>query len=43
MVAEEEQMKRLPEKYRAKIREEEKLMALLKEAHAQHDLYRSRS
>jgi tellurite resistance protein TerC len=43
MVAEEEQMKRLPEKYRAKIREEEKLMALLKEAHAQHDLYLSRS
>ncbi|MCE7002518.1 TerC family protein [Kibdelosporangium philippinense] len=32
--AEEEQLKKLPEKYRARIREEEKLMALLKRAHA---------
>ncbi|MFC0105977.1 TerC family protein [Kibdelosporangium aridum] len=33
--AEEEQLKQLPEKYRARIREEEKLMALLKRAHAE--------
>jgi tellurite resistance protein TerC len=32
--AEEEQLKRLPEKYRARIREEEKLMALFERAHA---------
>jgi tellurite resistance protein TerC len=34
--AEEEQLKQLPEKYRARIREEEKLVALLKRAHAEH-------
>jgi tellurite resistance protein TerC len=33
--AEEEQLKRLPEKYRARIREEEKLMALFERAHAE--------
>ena len=39
MIAEEEQMKKLPEKYRARIREEEKLVALLKRAHAEHDAH----
>jgi tellurite resistance protein TerC len=43
MVAEEEQMKKLPEKYRAKIREEDKLMVLLSEAHKQHSSYLSRT
>jgi tellurite resistance protein TerC len=42
LVTEEEEMKKLPESYRAKIREEEKLMDLLREAHAQHDAYLSR-
>ncbi len=37
LLAEEAQLKKLPEKYRARIREEEKLMALLKKAHADHD------
>jgi tellurite resistance protein TerC len=37
LLAEEAQLKKLPEKYRARIREEEKLMALLKKAHAEHD------
>jgi tellurite resistance protein TerC len=36
LLAEEATLKRLPEKYRARIREEEKLMALLKRAHAEH-------
>ncbi len=37
LLTEEAQLKKLPEKYRARIREEEKLMALLKKAHADHD------
>ncbi|MEV4313653.1 TerC family protein [Actinocrispum sp. NPDC049592] len=36
LVAEEQQLHRLPEKYKARIREEEQLMSLLKWAHAQH-------
>ncbi|TMR14910.1 TerC/Alx family metal homeostasis membrane protein [Nonomuraea turkmeniaca] len=35
--AEEEQLKKLPEKYRKRIREEEKLMALLRRVHEEHD------
>jgi predicted tellurium resistance membrane protein TerC len=42
MVGEEEEIKKLPERYRAKIREEDKLLALLKEAHNQHASYLSR-
>jgi tellurite resistance protein TerC len=41
LVAEEEQMKNLPESYRVKIRDEDELMALLKRAHEQHDMYLS--
>lgn len=37
LLAEEEQMTKLPPKYRARIRDEEKLMALLRRAHAEHD------
>jgi tellurite resistance protein TerC len=37
LCAEETILKRLPEKYRARIREEEKLMTLLKRAHATYD------
>ena len=37
LLAEEAVLKTLPEKYRARIREEEKLMALLMRAHAEHD------
>jgi tellurite resistance protein TerC len=37
LLAEEAQIRTLPEKYRARIREEEKLMALLRRAHAEHD------
>jgi tellurite resistance protein TerC len=37
LLAEEEQLKKLPEKYRVRIREEDKLMTLLKKAHAEHD------
>jgi len=37
MVAEEQQLLALPEKYRARIREEEKLVALLRLAHAEHE------
>ncbi|MGH3319894.1 MAG: TerC family protein [Streptosporangiaceae bacterium] len=37
LLAEEEQIKKLPEKYRARIRSEEELMALLRQAHAEHD------
>jgi tellurite resistance protein TerC len=37
LLAEEAQIKQLPEKYRARIREEEKLMTLLGKAHAVHD------
>jgi tellurite resistance protein TerC len=36
LCTEEMTLKRLPEKYRARIREEEKLMALLTKAHAEH-------
>jgi tellurite resistance protein TerC len=38
LLGEEEQLRRLPEKYRARIREEEKLMDLLRRAHAEHDV-----
>ncbi|WP_223190421.1 TerC/Alx family metal homeostasis membrane protein [Nonomuraea terrae] len=37
LLAEEAQLRRLPEKYRRRIREEEKLMALLRRAHEEHD------
>ncbi|HYH32349.1 MAG TPA: TerC/Alx family metal homeostasis membrane protein [Pseudonocardia sp.] len=37
LLAEEAQLRQLPEKYRARIREEEKLMDLLRRAHAEHD------
>jgi tellurite resistance protein TerC len=37
LLAEEAQLRKLPEKYRARIREEEKLMALLQRAHADHE------
>jgi len=37
LCSEEMILKQLPEKYRARIREEEKLMTLLKRAHAAHD------
>jgi tellurite resistance protein TerC len=37
LLTEEEQLKKLPEKYRVRIREEDKLMALLRKAHAEHD------
>jgi TerC family integral membrane protein len=43
MVAEEELMKKLPEKYRAKITDEDGLVALLKQAHNQHASYLSRA
>jgi tellurite resistance protein TerC len=43
MVAEEEEMKKLPEKYRARIKEEDRLVALLREAHRQHDYYLSQT
>ncbi|MGH3757735.1 TerC family protein [Actinophytocola sp.] len=36
LLAEEATLKQLPERYRARIREEEKLMALLERAHAEH-------
>ena len=39
LVGEEETMRGLPEKYRARIREEEKLMRLLEQAHAEHDAF----
>jgi tellurite resistance protein TerC len=35
LLSEEEQLKKLPERYRARIREEEKLMALFRRAHAE--------
>jgi tellurite resistance protein TerC len=37
LLTEEAQIRTLPEKYRARIREEDKLMALLRRAHAEHD------
>jgi tellurite resistance protein TerC len=37
LLAEEAEIRRLPEKYRARIREEDKLMTLLRKAHAEHD------
>jgi tellurite resistance protein TerC len=43
MVAEEEEIKKLPTKYRARIRQEDELMALLRQAHEQHDSYLARS
>jgi tellurite resistance protein TerC len=39
LLAEEAQLRRLPEKYRSRIRQEEQLMALLRRAHAEHDAY----
>jgi tellurite resistance protein TerC len=42
LLAEEAQLRKLPEKYRARIREEEKLMALLRNAHADHEAYSTR-
>lgn len=39
LLAEEAQLRRLPEKQRAKIRQEEQLMTLLRRAHAEHDVY----
>jgi tellurite resistance protein TerC len=39
LLAEEAQLRALPEKYRARIRDEDKLMALLGRAHAEHDLH----
>jgi tellurite resistance protein TerC len=38
LCAEEMQIRSLPEKYRRRIREEEKLMALLRRAHQAHDM-----
>jgi tellurite resistance protein TerC len=37
LLAEEAEIRKLPEKYRARIREEDKLMSLLRKAHAEHD------
>jgi tellurite resistance protein TerC len=37
LLAEEAEIRKLPDKYRARIREEDKLMALLGRAHAEHD------
>ncbi|ALG09949.1 TerC family protein [Kibdelosporangium phytohabitans] len=37
LLAEEEQIRTLPEKYRARIREQDRLMALLDRAHAEHE------
>ncbi|MGR6916491.1 TerC family protein [[Actinomadura] parvosata] len=37
LVAEEEQLRRLPEKYRRRIREQDKLTALLRRAHEEHE------
>jgi tellurite resistance protein TerC len=37
LLEEEAAIRQLPEKYRARIREEDKLMALLRRAHAEHD------
>ncbi|GGO61306.1 TerC family protein [Nonomuraea cavernae] len=37
LLAEEAAIRKLPEKYRARIRDEEKLMDLLRRAHAEHD------
>jgi tellurite resistance protein TerC len=39
LLAEEAQLRRLPEKYRARIHEEEKLMTLLRRAHAEHEAF----
>ena len=38
LLSEETHLRRLPEKYRARIREEEKLMELLRRAHAEHEV-----
>jgi tellurite resistance protein TerC len=37
LLAEEAEIRKLPEKYRARIREEDRLMSLLRRAHAEHD------
>jgi tellurite resistance protein TerC len=42
LLDEEAQLRKLPEKYRARIREEDKLMTLLRTAHAEHDAYAAR-
>jgi tellurite resistance protein TerC len=39
LLAEEAQLRNLPEKYRARIREEDQLMDLLRRAHSDHDAY----
>jgi tellurite resistance protein TerC len=41
--AEEAQLRQLPEKYRARIRDEEKLMSLLQRAHDEHEAHLARS
>jgi tellurite resistance protein TerC len=38
LLAEEQTLKRLPEKYRARLREEAQLMGLLQRVHDEHDL-----
>ena len=43
LLAEEAQIKKLPEKYREKIREEGKLMDLLGQAHLEHDRFLART
>jgi tellurite resistance protein TerC len=42
LLDEEAQLRKLPEKYRARIREEDKLMTLLRRAHTEHDAYTAR-
>ncbi len=42
LLDEEAQLRKLPEKYRARIREEDKLMTLLRRAHTEHDAYTTR-
>jgi tellurite resistance protein TerC len=39
LLANEAELRKLPEKYRARIREEDKLMSLLARAHAEHDAH----
>jgi tellurite resistance protein TerC len=42
LLDEEAQLRKLPEKYRARIREEDRLMTLLRRAHTEHDAYTAR-
>jgi tellurite resistance protein TerC len=39
LLAEEAELRKLPEKYRARIREQDKLMVLLQKAHTEHDAH----